>query len=332
LNITTEQQGSASPFSLADFEDEDEGATFVFDDDAVEQTELPASTVDQQVAPEQEQPEDGGLLSRIGDVAISAITSAAETVKDVAGAVAGRAPDVAGSVVETAKNLVSGTGSTSETPVGVDAEQPELTAPFDSADASFDFEYADSSEAFPSSLTVDEASSDDAFDTLTRSGDLLEATSNDVGPIDTAQQFGLEDQPFPSQNEVVAQASASVVSNVSSSPSVGNSSSSSSTNNGLDAVHAQLQADPENDALRLAVARMNQGAGNLAQAIEQYKVLIKRGHLVDEVVEDLQDTINDNEDPQMLRRLHRLLGDAYMKQNRFREAMDEYSWTLARSS
>jgi cytochrome c-type biogenesis protein CcmH/NrfG len=61
-------------------------------------------------------------------------------------------------------------------------------------------------------------------------------------------------------------------------------------------------------------------------------VLIKRGHLVDEVVEDLQDTINDNEDPQMLRRLHRLLGDAYMKQNRFREAMDEYSWTLARSS
>jgi hypothetical protein len=30
----------------------------------------------------------------------------------------------------------------------------------------------------------------------------------------------------------------------------------------------------------------------------------------------------------MLQRLHRLLGDCYQKQKRFREAMEEYSWTF----
>ncbi|HEX6290846.1 MAG TPA: tetratricopeptide repeat protein [Herpetosiphonaceae bacterium] len=99
----------------------------------------------------------------------------------------------------------------------------------------------------------------------------------------------------------------------------------------VSAIRAMLESDPENDVMRLAVARMSQQTSDTAQALDQYKHLIKRGSLLDEVVVDLQDTIADTDDPQMLRRLHRLLGDAYMKQNRFREAMDEYSWTLARS-
>jgi hypothetical protein len=99
----------------------------------------------------------------------------------------------------------------------------------------------------------------------------------------------------------------------------------------VSAIHSMLDADPDNDAMRLAVARMSQQTNDFAQAMEQYKHLIKRSSLLDEVVVDLQDAITDTDDPQILRRLHRLLGDAYMKQNRFREAMDEYSWTLARS-
>lgn len=104
------------------------------------------------------------------------------------------------------------------------------------------------------------------------------------------------------------------------------------TDPGLMAIHAQLAADPDNHAMRLAIARMSQQTNNLDQAVEQYKQLIKRGELIDDVVDDLQDVIVETDEPQMLRRLHRLLGDAYMKQNRFREAMDEYSWTLARRS
>jgi tetratricopeptide (TPR) repeat protein len=105
---------------------------------------------------------------------------------------------------------------------------------------------------------------------------------------------------------------------------------SGAASNDLSAVRSMLESDPENDAMRLAVARMSQQTNDVGQAIEHYKHLIKRSSLLDEVVVDLQDTITDTDDPQVLRRLHRLLGDAYMKQNRFREAMDEYSWTLAR--
>jgi tetratricopeptide (TPR) repeat protein len=100
----------------------------------------------------------------------------------------------------------------------------------------------------------------------------------------------------------------------------------------LAAFHALLATDPENDVMRLAVARMSQHTSDPGQAVEHYKQLIKRGQLLDEVVGDLEDAITDADDAQLLRRLHRVLGDAYMKQNRFREAMDEYSWTLARSS
>jgi tetratricopeptide (TPR) repeat protein len=107
--------------------------------------------------------------------------------------------------------------------------------------------------------------------------------------------------------------------------------SNSPVDNNISAIRSMLDADPDNDAMRLAVARMSQQTNDIAQAMEQYKQLIKRSSLLDEVVVDLQDAITDSDDPQMLRRLHRLLGDAYMKQNRFREAMDEYSWTLARS-
>ena len=38
----------------------------------------------------------------------------------------------------------------------------------------------------------------------------------------------------------------------------------------------------------------------------------------------------DKGEPALLQRLHRTLGDAYSKQLRWREAMEEYSWVLAK--
>lgn len=100
----------------------------------------------------------------------------------------------------------------------------------------------------------------------------------------------------------------------------------------LAAFQAQLASNPENDALRLAFARMNLHANNLSGAFEQYKELTKRGRLLGDIIGDIQDMIEDAEEPRLLRRLHRLLGDVYMKQNRFEEAMAEYSWTLPQSN
>lgn len=95
--------------------------------------------------------------------------------------------------------------------------------------------------------------------------------------------------------------------------------------------YAQLESDPTNEGLRLAVARMAYRI-NDPHAFDHYRQLIRGGHLLDDVVADVEDAIDEESDPQLLRRLHRLLGDAYMKQNRFREAMDHYSWTLSRQA
>ena len=95
----------------------------------------------------------------------------------------------------------------------------------------------------------------------------------------------------------------------------------------LGRFYERLEADPENHTIRLALARLSEQKGDTDRALEQYRLLIKQGSLLDPVVEDLQEMITGDYARPMLRRLHRLLGDAYTKQNRLDEALDEYSWT-----
>jgi len=94
----------------------------------------------------------------------------------------------------------------------------------------------------------------------------------------------------------------------------------------LDTFLRQLEEEPDNHVLRLSIARAGEQFGLPDLAVQQYRDLIKRGALLDEVVADLSDLIAEHEDEQTLRRLHRTLGDAYSKLGRFREAMEEYSW------
>src|SRR5262249_45742621 len=102
----------------------------------------------------------------------------------------------------------------------------------------------------------------------------------------------------------------------------------SASNEMLEGFLGQLEADPQNYALRLSVARVGGQIGMTDFAMQQYKQLIKRNELLDDVRDDLTDLISDADDQQTLQRLHRLLGDVYSKQGRFREAIDEYSWKL----
>jgi tetratricopeptide (TPR) repeat protein len=98
----------------------------------------------------------------------------------------------------------------------------------------------------------------------------------------------------------------------------------------IDEYLKQLKADPDNDSVRLAVARLGGQVGRRDIAIDQYKLLIKKGALLEPIVDDLLDLIGESSDNEYLRRLHRLLGDAYSKQGRFQQAINEYSWTLTR--
>ena len=95
----------------------------------------------------------------------------------------------------------------------------------------------------------------------------------------------------------------------------------------LSRLYERLETEPDNHAMRLAVARISEQMGEVERALEQYRQLIRATALLEPVVEDLQELVGSNYDHALLRRAHRLLGDAYMKQERLDEAMDEYSWT-----
>jgi tetratricopeptide (TPR) repeat protein len=87
-----------------------------------------------------------------------------------------------------------------------------------------------------------------------------------------------------------------------------------------------LEIDPDNHILRLSIARFGGQAGMSEIAMQHYRRLIKQNALLDEIVEDLTDMIAETSDTNLLRKLHRTLGDAYSRQGRFRDAMREYSW------
>jgi hypothetical protein len=99
----------------------------------------------------------------------------------------------------------------------------------------------------------------------------------------------------------------------------------------LDGYVRRLEGDPQNHALRLSVARAGGQLGMSDFALQQYRYMIKQNLLLDQIEDDLQDLILDADDRQILRRLHRTLGDVYTKQGRLAEAIDEYSWTPAGS-
>jgi tetratricopeptide (TPR) repeat protein len=98
----------------------------------------------------------------------------------------------------------------------------------------------------------------------------------------------------------------------------------------LDGYLLQLEAEPNNTALRASVARIGGQTARFDLAIQQYKTLIKSGDALDQISEDIQELIEDNEEPEILQKLYRLLGDVYSKQNRFREAVEAYSWTFSK--
>jgi hypothetical protein len=95
----------------------------------------------------------------------------------------------------------------------------------------------------------------------------------------------------------------------------------------VDGFLHQLEADPQNDVLRISLARIGWQIGIPDLAVQQYKYMIKHNRSLDQVVDEITDLLSDSDEQKLMQRLHRTLGDAYTKQGRFREAIEEYSWT-----
>jgi hypothetical protein len=99
-------------------------------------------------------------------------------------------------------------------------------------------------------------------------------------------------------------------------------------NEALDEYLQQLEAEPSNQGLRMAIARMAMQSGHSELGFHEYRQLIKDDSALDQVEDELLSLIDETEEPALLKRLHRCLGDCYSRQKRFREAMAEYNWTF----
>jgi tetratricopeptide (TPR) repeat protein len=84
-------------------------------------------------------------------------------------------------------------------------------------------------------------------------------------------------------------------------------------------------AEPQDDQERLELARRLWATGQKEQALAEYEHLLKSS-LLDQVIADLESIAGDEplEEP-----LLRLLGDAYMRDNRLEEALSTYRRALA---
>ncbi|MGC8873555.1 MAG: tetratricopeptide repeat protein [Chloroflexia bacterium] len=100
----------------------------------------------------------------------------------------------------------------------------------------------------------------------------------------------------------------------------------------LEELRAQVAAQPADASLRLELARICAAEGAFEEGMEQYRWLIKNGgtELQQTIILDIRAWAEKEGDERRLQRLHRLLGDAYMKAGSYAQAVQEYAWVLSR--
>jgi cytochrome c-type biogenesis protein CcmH/NrfG len=98
----------------------------------------------------------------------------------------------------------------------------------------------------------------------------------------------------------------------------------------LDGYLRELDTEPGNYGLAMAIGRLSAQTGRPELMSLAYKGLIKDGQAINELADELEELVGALADEPTQRQLYRLLGDAYSKQGRFREAMAAYSYTFGR--
>lgn len=100
----------------------------------------------------------------------------------------------------------------------------------------------------------------------------------------------------------------------------------------LEELRRQVEAQPADEGLRLSLARACAGQGAFDEATKLYRDLVKKGadDLQDTLIADLRTWVEREQDRARLYRLHRLLGDAYMRKGMYQQAMNEMAWVLSK--
>ena len=84
---------------------------------------------------------------------------------------------------------------------------------------------------------------------------------------------------------------------------------------------------PEEVGKRLESARSTRDAGNIDEALQYYESLVSSGVHLDQVIEDMQQTIRSYPANPML---YQVMGDAMMKDGRLQSALEAYRQALAK--
>ncbi len=94
---------------------------------------------------------------------------------------------------------------------------------------------------------------------------------------------------------------------------------------GIPAFRQQLVGEPDDHVTRLALARALTDDGILEEALAEYGELVASGQELDDTVADLERVVQTSPRDTLARRV---LGDAYMKQNRLSKALEAYRQAL----
>jgi hypothetical protein len=96
----------------------------------------------------------------------------------------------------------------------------------------------------------------------------------------------------------------------------------------LDEYLIQLEAESDNYGMALAFARICAQTGRADLMAYTYKHLIRGSHALDAITEEVQELIDAVDDQAVEQQLYRVLGDAFSKQGRLRDAMAAYNHTF----
>ncbi|MFV9507544.1 MAG: hypothetical protein AB4911_23585, partial [Oscillochloridaceae bacterium umkhey_bin13] len=96
----------------------------------------------------------------------------------------------------------------------------------------------------------------------------------------------------------------------------------------LDEYLHQLDEEPDNYGLALAIGHLCAETNRAEIMTLAFKRIVRSGQGVDQLTEDLEGLLVKTDDATMKQLLTRLLGDAYSKQGRYREAMAAYGATF----
>ncbi|MBN1201209.1 MAG: hypothetical protein JXJ20_05070 [Anaerolineae bacterium] len=89
----------------------------------------------------------------------------------------------------------------------------------------------------------------------------------------------------------------------------------------------RLEDDPNDYATRLALARALRANQQVSSSLDQYEVLVNVSQLLQDVSDDLTSVLSEQPaDP----RMHRLLGDTYMRRGMLQDALEAYRSALDR--